>query len=491
MKKKRTLRLATFTVAFGTLCLLDSQVGKSTDSSQNQISNISLFHRCYTALTRTKVTSQHPLWQSVENGTLDPVDACMSVLSSASLNSSGNQEGSLKEITPESSSILRTFNDFHRTWFPNDSISNSHPSQDCLGNTARLYDESEAALHVTRALLGEKVQYSEIVTGSDSLEAMRTNGPGVIDNLESVVTPGRPNLGTVQSSYIGNQTGTLYGIRPLRLNGNRFQQQINAIGSQTPVSIHESQGGGILGTSSYLILNLGRPNRNPADGGLYQSRRWSKAILSDFLCRDVPTIRVADAIPYVTRTMASNSPPFRGSPNCMACHATMDQMASVSRNIAYEVSSSFGCMSGHNYASLIRKIPTTDSREAGLVNADPRFAFRPPNGRFYFRTYDGKLIAEDIQGIAGLGNVLANTNDLYVCAASRYFWYFTGIRVNLQDIQDPDQQPLSSQDLDYRNQVIQMGLNLKQHQSLKNLIREIFSSSTYRRVSMRNWGIQD
>ena len=126
------------------------------------------------------------------------------------------------------------------------------------------------------------------------------------------------------------------------------------------------------------------------------------------------------------------------------------------------------------------------------MKRDSLFHRRPASGDVRFRSYDGTLVWQHItatgqfDGIAKLGDVLAGTNDLYVNIAAKYFKYFTGIQVNLSDINAPGTPPLSEDDLYYRNIVIQLGLSLKNHQSLRQLVQEIFSLSMYQKIGMRD-----
>ena len=107
------------------------------------------------------------------------------------------------------------------------------------------------------------------------------------------------------------------------------------------------------------------------------------------------------------------------------------------------------------------------------------------------RGYDGTLYSQtisatnDVDGLTQLGQAIANTNDLYTCAASRYFEFLTGISVSLQDVGDPRYSPLSPDDLQYRTIVHQLGISLKTHQNLQQLIREIITLPMYRTRSLR------
>jgi len=222
------------------------------------------------------------------------------------------------------------------------------------------------------------------------------------------------------------------------------------------------------------------------NGGVVLPRRWSQAVLRDLLCRHLPAIRVSDAAPYVQAQPAANTPAFRVSQNCMTCHATIDPMAAVARNLSlvFMPSHFVGSGVGSTHSSLHSAVPTLP-RETGQVDADSNFWLRPPNGRLFYRSYSGELIHEPVNGFASLGDALSRTPDLYACAASRYFYFFTGVKVSLQDNGDPNNQSLSAEDLTYRNLVIDLGKSLAGHQNVKQLVHDILDSDIYRRSSLR------
>ena len=213
------------------------------------------------------------------------------------------------------------------------------------------------------------------------------------------------------------------------------------------------------------------------------SRRWSQAVYNNLLCRSLPVLRTGDAALYLETKTTPATPPFRTSNSCMRCHGGMDPMAGAIRNINSATSSDGGT---NGLAMVVQTANGGLAPESGFVDSDPQFYQRPPNGRLVFRSYDGTFVNIPVNGIGALGTAVASTNDFYVCAAKRYFQFFTGINVNLQDVGDTTNPPLSSEDLAYRNQVIALGLQLKKDQSLPNLIQSIFASSLYRTSSLRS-----
>jgi hypothetical protein len=129
---------------------------------------------------------------------------------------------------------------------------------------------------------------------------------------------------------------------------------------------------------------------------------------------------------------------------------------------------------------------TTKAAETTAPDSDSDFGARPTTGRLLYRSYDGTLIDSTVANLTEMGNALANSNDLYVCAAKKYFEYFTGLSVSLQDTGNPTSSILSQADQYYRDEVIKLGLSLKAHGSLKTLVQEILSLDLYQSRSQRS-----
>lgn len=447
---------------------------------------MALFNRCYSHLTQQRARRNHPLATEVASGR-SPVDACMSLFDKTALIKAGPNEGEMTTNDGEARNLIRTMDTFHRTWFPvNDFLLSGNCAEFCQ-EQAKLFDSTEPALHVTRALLGASVPYSEVVTGEGSVEAIRDSGPLKNSDLPhpflSAAAPGAAETKQISTELV--KKGYLNGVRLVSLNSAK--NNVTVFGKYDhiapgPIQVHESFGGGILGTKTYLMLNFGRDWDERTDGGRVLPRRWAQSVFSDLLCRSLPVVRPSDAKFYVTTNVTSATPPFRQSAGCMSCHTGMDFMASVARNLSLVLVPG---RAEEGASGQIQQWPVNLPQELGMVEADPQFSFRPPNGRLIFRNYEGKLTQKPVRGLKELGEAISQTDDFYVCAASRYFQYFTGVSVTLQDPGDPASQPLSEAETYYHNEVVKLGLDLKKHQSLRTLVERILSSPTYHAAGQR------
>ena len=213
----------------------------------------------------------------------------------------------------------------------------------------------------------------------------------------------------------------------------------------------------------------------PNDGGSRMYRRWGKHVVEDFLCRTQPTLRSYD-VAYEVDTQSTIA--FRKGSSCMACHATMDPIAGAARNLRFSFTHNTG-LESTRVKYVGNRFPDMAAVNFPKDKPDANFYRRPADARLFYRSYNGDLVDESVTGLQSLGETIAQTNDFYVCAAKRYYQFLTGIEVTLADEGDVNTPVFKEGELNQRNKVIQLGMKLKEHQSIEKLIEEIISSKAF------------
>lgn len=430
-----------------------------------------VYYRCYGQMARGRPLPDDPRLAAVRSGASTGVEACAALLKLAELDADGRVHG------PVAEAVLKTFQDFHALWFPANDF-NELPYDD---PNYDLYDIGEAALHVTHALLAPTAKYSEVVTATRTYEAIRTS-PRPPDFLVYWPTTSRlvkdrtrydsriwrTGLGTPWTPTLV-AFGKLVGVRPAPLRRDVLSHTAGP--RDVDLDIRQPLGGGVAGTIPYLLLNLGRYEGEHANGGLIMPRRWAKAVVKDLLCRDLPVVRATDALSLVE---PSSDLPFRSSPTCMQCHGTMDNLASVIRGVEL-VRTARG---PGDYSFFVTKHIVANPV---AVPGDPAAGFdrQTPTARLYFRDLHGALVDHDVTGLGELGAFLAGRDDLYACAAKRYYAFFTGIDVHLQDPADPQLTPPSGEEAEHLRTVLTLAAQLREDQSLPALVQRIVALPVY------------
>jgi len=537
---------------------------KSSVFARDALSEVQLFHRCYSQITGLRAKPGHPQLAQVIIGSRSAADACLDVMAKANLVSSGANEGlTVGEVTPADSSdlpdargVLNSFQNFHKAFFRTGPLHTAAGLEESQAQDD-IWSPFEAASHVTRLLFTPSEEYRNLIRGVRSVRDLRTstattNRFGLCrDDANNVVdcfataqgTFFRHNYrrnpdGSMPDGFIADvmtwtpplfQIGTLRGLK--LLSSAEMDEEIrlsyNARSSDGELfensnwrdNVKEKYrkpfGAGAIGTQSYLQLNSDLGTRAQGyprtDGGARVWRRLSQSVLRDFMCRDLPVLNVSDAVPYVR---PAGTLPWQANSTCMGCHSTIDGMAGVSRNIGMTTITAHSAppASFPNRIELNALIshPTTYANSGdqsirlrttkrnggpatyatdnplGLfgITSDNTWFKQAPKGAFLIRDMNGNLIQRDIYGLdampsesslPGLSDVVTDTDDYYVCAAKRYFKYFTDYDASLMDV--PNSSPREVQARDF---VVSEGRALKQHQNLQYLIRQIISSSFYK-----------
>lgn len=491
---------------------------------QSLLTNVETYAKCYSKITDHPVDPTSADYKAVAANKLNPVTACMDTLKKANFVEINDQRVLANKNDIISRSILRNFHQFHLSWFTSLHSNNTHDTLHAF------VDNTEPGLFITDALFGEK-HYKTITTSNTPLRGVREqNSPAtyVVNtlNLSPVditvggkkisakrilmmapmdKTPATPDryfdVNTIDKKVplgplVGIQTAPTVTI-PLPPFAGRATltptQLASTMYEGTSVNLTENYGGGILGVPSLFINNV--EQYGAMDGGLKVHRRWANNIFYDILCSSLPNLpeNNSEVKKEHELFMSQNSNlSFRTNTTCLACHTTIDNLAHVARNVQIRdlannnferdfreshpekiFSSFFGV-----YKHKAREPATT------IIDVDPLYNKREPKGSVTYMNYDKKFINRPVTGLQEYGEVLASENDLYVCAAKRYYKFFTGVDVPLTYIPlDKDKKPKNAADTFnhyHRQTVINLGVKLKTHGSLQTLIEEILKTKTFK-----------
>ncbi len=475
----------------------------------NPLSQEALFYRCYKDIVNERPPLDHPQLLQVKSGSKSAIDACMTILNNSKFVGEKIPKVS-GDFSKESIKVVKNFHRIHRSWFSVEEFS----FLDNYGKTGQ-YDAMESqqgALHYTSALFNPSVNFNSIVTRSKSLRGIRhtdfeeVNGQNRTFSVR-ILQYFAELMGFQYSidhnnhselSLSKTQLGKLVGVTeqpdvivPMSWGGDRYYDRHES-GHVTGepqfipnLNLYEHLGSGFMGTSSYLLMNdntykvVVRKN-----GGLKTARRWTRNVFKDLLCRDLPVLRAEDVTAMID---TKSSLPFRGAQNCMQCHATIDPFARTIRNTRRVLTSPpvkrEAYAKDYRELSLIHRFePDYPTANENWPEDDIYWHRRPPKGQLYFRQYDGTLFQQDLNNLAEAGGYLKNLDDIYICAAKRYYEHFTGINVNTSDLQiNPiADSPYKIKELSYRNYVIKLGKELKVHQDPLKTIESILKSEGYK-----------
>lgn len=454
-------------------------------AASEKLSGIPLFVRCYMHLTQTFPSKNNPYRLKVESGQMEPIAACLAILNKTSL--SGNSVGvQVDSSDQEQVELLNTFHRLHYSWFSN----RYYPEilDYYIRNVGNVFDASNPALYLTRALLDPTFNFDQIFTGDLTLRGVR-KAYAQTNSIVDLPSRSSSNDALQGIKYPGGRE--LLGVEELSkdISHNVMAEKSGSdptLVAKAPIVINTHWGGGVLGSQVYMLQNIqGSSIHYLTDGGVKSNRKWSRSVIQDFLCRELPILRDQDVGQFV---LGNSSLTYRNSKGCVKCHSTMDPMAAVTRKVQYTRVSAF-YNDGGSYAFLTK--PTAVAGDASYFPSAPDKSFyaRPAKGHLMLRTYDGKLVYKEVTGLEQLAQEMIKLNDPYVCMAKRYFEYFTGISVNLSDIKDPankDFPSLSKSDQFYRDAVIDLGLNLKINKNPKKLIENILKHDVYK---LEDYGI--
>ena len=460
------------------------------------LSEVEIYARCYTKLTRQVPSESAPVFAELQAGRVRASDECMKLVDMAKFDAAGKLTD---PANATARAVLRSFHDIHLSWFKSKSAEGGERADFAIR------DFEEPALYLTRAMFGAQ-PYSSIVTSTNSLRGARIVDGSSINRFlqqdflrynqeeidygygaESALTTRYPNWELIAGKYRAREeaytfadntlvsVGDLIGVEalsplampPTRILGlsavtpDSWKLAIEGYEKNYKIFVHA--GGGILGSETYMLSNTNVSHLQvPSDYDVIH-RRLAGRIFEDLLCHELPTLNIADVQGLV---IPDSKHAFQRSTSCMQCHASLDPLAFTYRN-------QFWAKTGNPNQvgvgmTMIYRLPASDTH--------PIFAAQPPRGVLHYRPLlQGAPVIQNVNDIAGTGAAFAGSRDLYLCAAKKYYFEYTGIDVQLSSI-EPTANAVRAF---HQNEVIRLGDSLRSHQSLRRLVRDIFLSPAF------------
>lgn len=483
----------------------------SSSAVAGTLSPVEIYKRCYIRMTRQIPKASDTQLIAVGNASLDPLTACMALFDRAAFDSSGIM---VNRTDADARKIVKTFNDFSQSYFQNKVQAN--PA------LLILRDWEEPGLYITRATFQAGVRFDSIVTLNQGLQGTRDiigTAPPTKWQAQNIFYyyPGGPlktstdlNItynpihasGTKPvddaattltfSSAVLPDFGQLVGARqsnPIPLPGYAGGVPTAAYRNGSPgtpggaeltylaagpFDINSHFGPtGILGSQVFFTNNSAATSNGLVGfSDLFDGlqRRVTRMIEEDLMCHQLPTLLPTDAAVLEDLTKFNNDTyPFHKSVACLQCHSSIDPAAYAYRNFYSSSTSSAGPGISAPFVSRLPVVPGSNYVSMQAANHDnySRLVYRSNVAHVYNST--------PVASLEDLAQAVAVSDDLYSCAAKKYYRFFTGVDVDLTQSAVP-----GSVAAYHQNLVLKFGRNFKTNQSVRSLINAILSSTPFR-----------
>lgn len=439
-----------FITILGALVAQDS-IGLASEPVE--LTPVQHYTRCKAMLALMPTTESDSLYQEVKSGAKTSDDACLALLRSAQVTFDSDDEGTVDLTNKAAKQVLNGLHRLHSSWFTNKEwflIGNGQ----AMRGTMSMRDSTAPASYYTRALFDASGAFTldKVLTYDQHLLPARAiNYPGMDGMLahdRKSAYSGGNLIGAWDDPSIFLPVGDLVGLTRRNQKTLAYTKKLNGSDTQkSTVTMKAHLGGGALGSSDYLLLNMRERVNYKPDGAVSVARKWAKAVLKDFLCRDIPVVTLEDAAPFVKTESAAA---FRHSATCAACHTTIDRMTGVMRHVSLQTVNTTTPQIGGSFIKYHAVNQPTyspvdgDGNPVTVVNEEDKwpltpdavFANRPRKGHFMYRNTQGQLIDVVVNSIPELGQKISEQKDFYMCVAYRYYKYFTGFNMSFEAIED-------------------------------------------------------
>jgi hypothetical protein len=448
-------------------------------NKDNKLSPREKFERCYKQMTMS------PLTDSVK------IKTCEELLDQIQYDSGTTVTNPLRK------SILRTFQFVHSNW---SNEFNFYTKSENWG-TYEIFDQAQNAYAFTHNLFSKDSKLKDLFKGDQNYIAKRISH--VKSDFLVLKQDGRDYQPMNRFKWIlGNDDqdlrewkgvsrvtkGELVGVEKQPRNINKIYEIYKDIHERDKnvvnVDINKGFGGGVLGSPSFVTLTFGNDNLRYMDGERHTMRTWSKNIFKDFMCRSLPVLELHDTYKYVDKKSHLS---FQKNNTCMNCHASIDPMAGAMRNVTLGFNNIIADkvdLRSNRMGHLQSSIPI-DVVSNPQLEGVTEYAKAQRSGTLRYRNFKGELIEKSFVGPDELGQILMNQVDPYICMSKRYLEYFTGVKIDLDNLVK-NRTFHTAEERYYYELLIELGLKLKESQNLKSLIKDIIDHPIY---SQRNYKV--
>jgi hypothetical protein len=367
--------------------------------------------------------------------------------------------------TNRSRAVLHFFYRYFKSIFKKASPENFDDSEKFIVSRNNIVWD-EPSLFFLRAMFRENTRLDSVFTHNSSLISVRQSNSNR-ENKDPYLNSSLnfDNLSSVQTADLlplGELTGVKNDLRNIQYNsepGGTHQLNIN-------------RGGGLLGSFAFLYSMDERGKK--ADGGIGLGRTFIKDKYEQLFCRSQPVIRVEDAHPGVK---PNSGIPFNQNAACMGCHYAMDYGAAAFRNYYPEErkANHIPAIIPSQYDSSLQEIMELPE------NSDPDFYKRAAYGTLRIRSaIDGSFIEQNVLGIDGFGQAIAQNQDFYLCQTYRMFNLLTGYELKFYDPSNiPQGFSYSTEEQEILVELKALSLDLMNDQSLLNLVEKIVTGKYF------------
>lgn len=464
--------------------LIENKKIKFSLGTDESLKGIDLYRRCYQMLIRYPLSIENPTAKKIIAGSISAEVACVDLVDAAHFDDGGILiHPNLSAF--ETQRLMLTFQMLHSSWF--DAYSFSFSGENF--GTGEFSDFEQMGYVLSNALFKNK-KISSTLVGKEIFSPIRdeknTNEYLLSRNPYSGQFHPWDHIGLFYDDGTKIETdlphaprGALRGIKidntPYFLK--KYYIQYEKFYENTTTALQRHFGGGLIGSSTYLLLNMGDKVGVIQDGDVRISRRWTRSVIKDVLCRNLPVLEIDDAKKYIAPN-SKNS--FSKTQSCVQCHATMDTFAGAIRDVQGGVNATGG-LDFDTEKNLLKnsKIGFSYLRSVNdsklLQRKDHPYAFAAPTGRLRLRDFQGREVDQSYKNLDDLGSQLSKLDDFYMCQTKRYFKFLTGIEVETD--------PLILKSLNLKNddkqiltQIYIWAMQLKKEQQTKKLIEKIIKS---------------